>query len=135
MAQRGSEPPDQARSINTRDETPSRDRDQSAVSAERSSRVADRAEAAATRPLTSSPGLASEPFANRDNMQRAQNDAGQGGSTGSSGGPLSSDRAKRIAERAYYKAERRGFAPGNEHADWLEAERETDAEGNQAKGS
>jgi len=29
-----------------------------------------------------------------------------------------------IAERAYYKAERRGFAPGFELADWLEAERE-----------
>ena len=32
-----------------------------------------------------------------------------------------------IAESAYFKAERRGFAPGNEVADWLEAEREVDA--------
>ena len=29
-----------------------------------------------------------------------------------------------IAERAYYKAENRGFAPGHELDDWLEAERE-----------
>ena len=29
-----------------------------------------------------------------------------------------------IAERAYYKAERRGFAPGFELDDWLAAERE-----------
>jgi hypothetical protein len=29
-----------------------------------------------------------------------------------------------IAEAAYYKAERRGFAPGGEVEDWLEAERE-----------
>ena len=29
-----------------------------------------------------------------------------------------------IAELAYYKAERRGFAPGHEMEDWLEAERE-----------
>ena len=29
-----------------------------------------------------------------------------------------------IAERAYYKAEQRGFAPGFEMSDWLEAERE-----------
>lgn len=29
-----------------------------------------------------------------------------------------------IEEAAYYKAERRGFAPGQEMDDWLEAERE-----------
>src|ERR1044072_4384788 len=29
-----------------------------------------------------------------------------------------------IAERAYYKAERRGFAPGYDMDDWLAAERE-----------
>lgn len=37
-------------------------------------------------------------------------------------------RRLRIAEAAYYKAKRRGFAPGAEEADWLEAERETDGE-------
>lgn len=29
-----------------------------------------------------------------------------------------------IAERAYFKAEARGFSPGNELNDWLEAEQE-----------
>lgn len=29
-----------------------------------------------------------------------------------------------VAVRAYYKAEQRGFEPGRETADWLEAERE-----------
>jgi hypothetical protein len=29
-----------------------------------------------------------------------------------------------IEEAAYYRAERRGFSPGYEHEDWLEAERE-----------
>ncbi len=29
-----------------------------------------------------------------------------------------------IAERAYFKAERRGFVPGSELDDWLEAEQE-----------
>lgn len=29
-----------------------------------------------------------------------------------------------IAERAYIKAEKRGFEPGHEMDDWLEAERE-----------
>ena len=34
------------------------------------------------------------------------------------------DRDVRIAELAYYKAESRGFEPGHEMEDWLEAERE-----------
>jgi hypothetical protein len=37
------------------------------------------------------------------------------------------ERNARIAEVAYRIAERRGFAPGSEKADWLEAEREVDA--------
>ncbi|HEY8506795.1 MAG TPA: DUF2934 domain-containing protein [Steroidobacteraceae bacterium] len=32
-----------------------------------------------------------------------------------------------IAEAAYLRAERRGFAPGGEVEDWLAAEREVDA--------
>jgi len=32
-----------------------------------------------------------------------------------------------IAEAAYYKAEKRGFEPGKEYDDWLEAEQEFDA--------
>lgn len=36
------------------------------------------------------------------------------------------ERRRRIAESAYYRAERRGFAPGGEHEDWLEAENEVD---------
>jgi hypothetical protein len=36
-------------------------------------------------------------------------------------------RAAMIAEAAYYRAERRGFAGGNEIADWLSAEQEVDA--------
>jgi hypothetical protein len=32
-----------------------------------------------------------------------------------------------IAESAYLRAERRGFAPGNEVEDWCAAEREVDA--------
>jgi hypothetical protein len=34
------------------------------------------------------------------------------------------DFASLIAERAYYRAERRGFVPGHELDDWLSAERE-----------
>lgn len=39
------------------------------------------------------------------------------------------DRRQWVEERAYYKAEQRGFAPGMELQDWLEAEDEFDAEG------
>jgi hypothetical protein len=34
------------------------------------------------------------------------------------------DRDAKIAKLAYYKAENRGFAPGYELEDWLEAEQE-----------
>ena len=34
------------------------------------------------------------------------------------------DRDAKIAELAYFKAENRGFAPGHELEDWLEAEGE-----------
>jgi hypothetical protein len=36
-------------------------------------------------------------------------------------------RAALIAEAAYYRAEKRGFAPGYETEDWLAAEAEVDA--------
>jgi hypothetical protein len=36
-------------------------------------------------------------------------------------------REQMIAEAAYYRAERRGFAPGAEIEDWLAAEREIEA--------
>jgi hypothetical protein len=73
----------------------------------------------------------------------ADNDGGanqrrKSGSTQMTGGSLerreipsfSDDRAQRIAERAYWRAERRGFEPGRELDDWLEAEREVDAQRN-----
>ncbi|MEA3180538.1 MAG: hypothetical protein QOI59_4061 [Gammaproteobacteria bacterium] len=37
------------------------------------------------------------------------------------------ERHRRISELAYKRAELRGFAPGNEAEDWLDAEREVDA--------
>lgn len=44
-----------------------------------------------------------------------------------SAGNYDCPREQMIAEAAYFRAERRGFAPGNEMSDWLEAE--TDVEG------
>lgn len=37
------------------------------------------------------------------------------------------DRLQRIATAAYYRAEARGFVPGLEMEDWLQAEAEVDA--------
>lgn len=39
---------------------------------------------------------------------------------------FSETRAARIAEAAYWRAERRGFIPGHELDDWLSAEQEVD---------
>jgi len=41
------------------------------------------------------------------------------------------DRLQRIEAAAYYKAEARGFVPGMEIDDWLQAEIEVDAEAQQ----
>ena len=43
------------------------------------------------------------------------------------GGSLSREQSERISRRAYEIAERRGFEPGHEIEDWLQAERELEA--------
>lgn len=45
----------------------------------------------------------------------------------SSGRYNDEERHRYIAEAAYFKAEKRGFAPGHEEQDWREAESEFDA--------
>ena len=54
--------------------------------------------------------------------------AGKGNIAGSMVAPVppkdDGSREARIAREAYYRAERRGFAPGKEVDDWLEAERD-----------
>lgn len=49
------------------------------------------------------------------------------GGAGSASGAYECPREQMIAEAAYFHAERRGFTPGNELSDWLQAE--TDVEG------
>ncbi|HYE06746.1 MAG TPA: DUF2934 domain-containing protein [Planctomycetota bacterium] len=41
--------------------------------------------------------------------------------------PTAAERQRRIAEAAYFLAQRRGFAPGGAVQDWLTAERNVDA--------
>ena len=45
----------------------------------------------------------------------------------------SDEQRRRIAEAAYYRAERRGFVSGSEDDDWLQAEQEIDAESDTAR--
>jgi len=52
----------------------------------------------------------------------------QGGKNRESRPDTSLERRQKIAEAAYYKAEQRGFAPGLEEGDWLDAEKEIDDE-------
>lgn len=42
-------------------------------------------------------------------------------------GAAPSEREQMIAVAAYYRAEQRGFSPGQEMEDWLEAEREIES--------
>jgi hypothetical protein len=44
------------------------------------------------------------------------------GSVPTSGNNYECPREQMVAEAAYFRAERRGFAPGNEMSDWLQAE-------------
>jgi hypothetical protein len=55
--------------------------------------------------------------------------AGHGPKPGSrAGGRTQEERHRMIAEAAYFIAERRGFADGDPHEDWVLAEQQVDAE-------
>lgn len=66
----------------------------------------------------------------RDNGQDRRDDSANTGHLQGTRKAHASDeeRRRRIAEAAYYRAERRGFTPGQEQADWIEAEMEVEAE-------
>lgn len=67
-------------------------------------------------------------------------DASEAGNTSSGASPDNSPdnssgaRAQMIAEAAYYLSEQRGFAPGHEVEDWLEAEQQIDSRIEGARG-
>lgn len=54
----------------------------------------------------------------------AASEALQGGAAPAAEAPTQDSLHRKIAEAAYYRAERRGFAPGSEELDWFEAEAE-----------
>lgn len=61
-------------------------------------------------------------------MSRTRRKTALSGAAGTTGRPQAEGRDQMIALAAYYRAERRGFAPGGELEDWLAAESEIDAQ-------
>lgn len=64
-----------------------------------------------------------------DSMRKSRKDNGFGNSKATMGGVDSADltgypQEEMIAVAAYFRAEQRGFAPGDELADWFQAEAE-----------
>jgi hypothetical protein len=56
----------------------------------------------------------------------ATNPAGRSESSELKGSELTPEARRRVALAAFYRAEARGFSPGHELEDWLEAEREVE---------
>ncbi|HKT71731.1 MAG TPA: DUF2934 domain-containing protein [Steroidobacteraceae bacterium] len=76
-------------------------------------------------PAAPNPGVDPEKTPHRAARGKKQ---GLGSAAPAAGVQVSPDvRRAMIAESAYLRAERRGFAPGHEEADWLAAEAEVDA--------
>jgi Protein of unknown function (DUF2934). len=64
----------------------------------------------------------------RPDSPESKSDASPGGAGLTPRSPaLPADQADRIASRAYELARQRGFSPGHELDDWLQAEREVEA--------
>ena len=83
----------------------------------------------ATLPEAESASAKSKPGASAEPLKGSAAKTSQAGSAAKAANDLdehSDERRRRIAEGAYYRAERRGFAPGQEEDDWLEAEKEVD---------
>ena len=85
----------------------------------------------ATRRTTGSPPRTEPPQPAEKAVPRRRADPVKAATPAAGGAPriLVSEDARRamIAEAAYLRAERRGFATGNEEEDWLAAEAEVDA--------
>jgi hypothetical protein len=79
-------------------------------------------ESSTLRPMKSASASAST--SQSSPQSTSQSTSGQSTSGQSSSEPISESSREAIAKAAYARAERRGFAPGYEVEDWLEAERE-----------
>lgn len=83
----------------------------------------------ATLPQSESASAKSKPGASAEPLKGSAAKASEAGTAAQAVNDMeqrSDERRRRIAEAAYYRAERRGFAPGKEEDDWYEAEKEVD---------
>lgn len=71
--------------------------------------------------------MATRPIQRPDSPESKSDASASGPGLMPSGAPLSPELIERISRRAYEIAERRGFSPGHELDDWLQAEREIEA--------
>lgn len=67
-----------------------------------------------------------EPKKDQVELKHAKEPPG-GSARNTQSGRMPDEHRRRIAEEAYYRAERRGFTAGFEDVDWLEAEKEIDS--------
>jgi hypothetical protein len=84
--------------------------------------AASRAPAASSRPAKVQPTPSSGVLQSREVIQTGPRGNGNGGGSRAQMSPEEVYRL--IQETAYYKAKARGFAPGHEVQDWIEAESE-----------
>lgn len=82
--------------------------------------------AAATRPAVTSPATATTLSAAVPAPHKKSAPESTTASTPAAIQLTPEERARYVAEAAYYIAERRGFVGGNDHDDWLQAESEID---------
>jgi hypothetical protein len=71
--------------------------------------------------------MATRPIQRPDSPESKSDASASGPGLAPSGVSLPQDLNERIARRAYEIARQRGFAPGHELDDWLQAEREIEA--------
>ena len=68
--------------------------------------------------------MATRPVQRPDSPESKSDASASGPGVASAGAPVSPEVAERISKRAYEIARKRGFTPGHELEDWLQAERE-----------
>lgn len=77
-----------------------------------------------TRSSATSPAATNYEALQQSSSQASGSQQPTGSERQMSPGGMPEERRRKVAEAAYYRAERRGFAPGSEDADWLAAEDE-----------
>lgn len=100
-----------------------------AVSAQDATGATSTAAAASAKPSASKPAVSavSRSRATREPVVAKKTPSRRRSAQSALGTVAAEERYRMIQDAAYYRAEKRGFAPGHDLEDWAEAEREVDA--------